>query len=997
MGTEVFNSEIVKRLKLVESLRFVVVVDSETADFQTLIKAAAEEPLKEQDGLTFELLSFGSFLRRHLDCPILPVQLDGSRSDESIILFSSGSTGTPKGVIQTSEQTCADWIHPLSFQRPRVEMSYLPPCWGADKLTTYRGLVNGACIGFPKRPPQSMLEIFAVFKIVNPTNIIITPVIGQAMQSEYLAAVDLHTQAESSGKRYVDSEIITAKACALAHASLNALLGNRCKVIGIGGARPQPLLLEFLRAHLDVQVVNAYGSSEVGGISSNNIVIPGVSVILIDRPDLGYTTSDKPFPRGEICVKSNSLSQIRPDKWLCSAAERDDALERYLPDGFFKTGDIGQWVPSTSLQPELEVIDRASALIKLSSGIFLSPERVEGALGNMHGLSNIMVTLNDSCKEVFAIILPSKSCSRSALQWLTLMRQHCAASDISLLSHEMPRHVLIDQVDTWSVLNGSLLPNLKLNRRVIRLRHATALSLDNPEFVLDSEPEAVTAETQVSSEAALLKNIVTTTASAMGLESHQLDISVPFGAQGADSLALVRIVEALHQLSFSMKAKQLLRLLPPRLTLAEAASSSALTLAHRMWERFGWSSLFETPPTSNLLTCTPSSAPGPLSASMTPTCQSESLSLSTPLEQLNTHSPEPQQVRKIPVSAESVIDDVKALIRGLLPGKRSQKANPDSLEDEGAVFVTGATGFFGSFFVVRLLDHNLSNFVSKVVCSVRSTDAADAKLRLLRSLCSTRAITEGQVQAAMEQGRLVAIVADVTRPQLGMSEGDVRIVSNCSLFVHAAAAVKMLDSEHGYALLKSANLDGTCNVLDLALAAQEHRSHSHLPTHFVQISTLSCSGAMIFSEDQRQLQFTTQFPKDAYSLTKCAAEMLVTRVASLPASHSLKFTIMRLPLLTWSATGVANADDWLVRLVDSCLALGVRPRCSRVLEWYRPIAYWPVDACADFIASQLSVLSSNKLKQDNEGSCLFICLVTLHVVLILCRPSKTCNQQRNPH
>ena len=93
---------------------------------------------------------------------------------------------------------------------------------------------------------------------------------------------------------------------------------------------------------------------------------------------------------------------------------------------------------------------------------------------------------------------------------------------------------------------------------------------------------------------------------------------------------------------------------------------------------------------------------------------------------------------------------------------------------------------------------------------------------------------------------------------------------------------------------------------------------------------------------------------DAYALSKSAAEVIVRRaVASFPGA--LRAQIVRLPLLTWSSQGgVANSGDWLVRLVNACLEIGMRPACQQVNSWYSPMEYLPVDVCADIVSTFLS-------------------------------------------
>ena len=75
-----------------------------------------------------------------------------------------------------------------------------------------------------------------------------------------------------------------------------------------GGAPTSEAVMDFLRkCFAPCPVYDGYGTTEVGGIATQNKISPGVKTKLIDVPELGYSTQDKPYPRGEICVITSEM------------------------------------------------------------------------------------------------------------------------------------------------------------------------------------------------------------------------------------------------------------------------------------------------------------------------------------------------------------------------------------------------------------------------------------------------------------------------------------------------------------------------------------------------------------------------------------------------------------------------------------------------------------------------------------------------------------------
>jgi long-chain acyl-CoA synthetase len=112
--------------------------------------------------------------------------------------------------------------------------------------------------------------------------------------------------------------------------------------------------------------------------------IPSVQIKLVSTPDIGdkdgvpYMSADRRdvqgnpvFGRGEILMRGGNLScgyYMEPEK----------TREVFDPDGWFHTGDIGQFMSDGSLR----IVDRMKNLVKLKGGEYIALEKMEMTYGN---------------------------------------------------------------------------------------------------------------------------------------------------------------------------------------------------------------------------------------------------------------------------------------------------------------------------------------------------------------------------------------------------------------------------------------------------------------------------------------------------------------------------------------------------------------------------------------------------------------------------------------
>lgn len=245
------------------------------------------------------------------------------------------------------------------------------------------------------------------------------------------------------------------------------------------------------------------------------------------------------------------------------------------------------------------------------------------------------------------------------------------------------------------------------------------------------------------------------------------------------------------------------------------------------------------------------------------------------------------------------------------------------------VFVTGATGFFGS----RLLPELLKSCQAPVYCLVRANNTDEAAARI-------RAAVEfhGQILDENCMKRIRPICGDLTQPHFGMIREEWQtVVNDVGSVYHCGAEVNLLRS---FAALKNVNLDATRQVLHFICSGSKKVLH--------YASTLS---VFVASEKNRGTLFEDDLLEDSgqlfggYAQSKWAAEKLLlnARQAGLTSIH-----IYRLGLICGdSHTGRMKDSDLLVRLIRGLDRLGQVPKGE---EERLKVDITPVDYAAKAVA-----------------------------------------------
>jgi long-chain acyl-CoA synthetase len=441
-----------------------------------------------------EVESEGAAAKVHADPP--------KPEDIFTIIYTSGTSGVPKGVVH-SHATFVASLTGILRQGVLVPgkddsaLSYLPLAHILERGVVHLLLMQGARVAFSRGDMKVLGDDILALR---PTIFVGVPrvfsrlfqkvrqgVAGQNPISRFLFGMGL----DSKRSAMHDGDTDASRAPiwdSLIFSRTAERMGGRVKLIVSGGAPLSGEVQEFLAACFCCPVLQVYGLTEVGaatfatrGDSKVDHVgppVPSCEVKLVDREEMGYTANDRPLPRGEVCVRG-------PSVFLGYFEEEELTSEAIDDDGWFHTGDIGQWNPNGTLT----IIDRAKAMFKLSQGEYVAPETVESALSTSRYVLQIFAHGDSQRDALVAVVVPDPEavttyakehdmndpdnfealCKNETIINLVEDDLAALAKERSLRGFEVPKGVHLEP-KPW-VVGVDLTPTMKLRRAALASRY----------------------------------------------------------------------------------------------------------------------------------------------------------------------------------------------------------------------------------------------------------------------------------------------------------------------------------------------------------------------------------------------------------------------------------------------------------------------------------------------------------------------------------------------
>jgi thioester reductase-like protein len=172
---------------------------------------------------------------------------------------------------------------------------------------------------------------------------------------------------------------------------------------------------------------------------------------------------------------------------------------------------------------------------------------------------------------------------------------------------------------------------------------------------------------------------------------------------------------------------------------------------------------------------------------------------------------------------------------------------------EGALLLTGATGFVGMEVLARVLERSDRHVVALI--------RADDDDRAAERLAATLETSCGDAEAYAD--RVTAVAGDITAPRLGLGERWAPLAERIGAIVHGAASVAFdLSLEESRVI----NVEGTRQMLDFAAACPGLERFTYVSTAYVA----GDRRGIVYEDDPGGGPF-----RNAYERTKHEAECLV--------------------------------------------------------------------------------------------------------------------------
>ena len=396
--------------------------------------------------------------------------------------------------------------------------------------TLYMSLASGGTAYFAAKSDLS--TFFDDLALVRPTQLHFVPRIWDMLFHEY--------QRRVAQRAASDTDPGTAEAEARKELREN-VIGGRSIVAITASAPISPELRAWVESMLGMPLREAYGSTEVRGVTLDGRVQrpPVIDYRLADVPELGYFSTDRPHPRGELHVKSEDT--------VAGYYKRPDlTAEMWDAEGWYHTGDI-----VAEIGPDrLAYVDRRNNVLKLSQGEFVALSKLETVYSHSPLVHQIFVYANSARAYLLAVIVPTEDALAThgvaALKPLISASLKESARAAGLQSYEVPRDLIIETTP-FTHENGLLTGIRKLAWPKLKERYGPALEQLYAD-ISDGQTKELNGLRRDGADQPTLETVQRAAAALLGSATSDVPSDAQFTDLGGDSLSALMFADLLEDI-----------------------------------------------------------------------------------------------------------------------------------------------------------------------------------------------------------------------------------------------------------------------------------------------------------------------------------------------------------------------------------------------------------------------------------------------------------------
>ncbi len=294
----------------------------------------------------------GELLDRALPHPATFATVVSSPDDLAAILYTSGTTGRSKGAMLTHRNLGSNalaLVEAWGFTRGDVLLHALP-----------------------------IYHVHGLFVAIH-------CVLLSGSHMLWLPKFDAREVASLLPKATVMMGVPTFYSRLLAEPTFNRESCRTIRLFVSGSAPLLPETFDAFRERTGQTILERYGMTETGMNTSNPLdgervggtvgkPLPGIQMRVVGD-------DGAPLPPGQIGAVQVRGPNVLPAYWRLPEKTR----EEFTADGFFKTGDMGEWVASGPGQGYLRLVGRAKDLI-ITGGLNVYPKEIEERIDGMDGV-----------------------------------------------------------------------------------------------------------------------------------------------------------------------------------------------------------------------------------------------------------------------------------------------------------------------------------------------------------------------------------------------------------------------------------------------------------------------------------------------------------------------------------------------------------------------------------------------------------------------------------